>query len=198
MPDDTKRRGLTDEQRDEAKRRYEAGESMASIARALDVRRPTLIAARDRATEQGHPWIVQASVQVSEVEARAVRERATAQVIDIATKRAVERMDRDGTLDHAVNDINEHLRIQGPLYGKAAKLLDATFDKAIAGKLKLAATQGETTAVTDLLNALSKFASDTRKAAGLRDGTPTIASENEDDRRVDQSVLVVDYGEKSA
>lgn len=188
MADTPKTRGLTDEQWGELRRAYEAGDSIVSLSKRFGVSRPTIMVHRDRGA-----WILQPSLQcqLTKTDAKSVRERATAQVIDIATKRAVEKIEQSGGLDEQVAAVEDLLRMQAPLYAKAAKLINVTLDKAISGELRLGVTQGETTAVTDILNALSKFSKDTRTGAGLRDGTPTVNGEGEVDQRVDEIVLVV-------
>jgi hypothetical protein len=179
-------RGLSVERWAEVRKAYEAGESVLSLSKRFGIRRPTIDAHRDKET-----WIVHPTVQMHGEAAKTVQARAQAQVIDIATKRVVEKMEESGALDAHAQAIDTLLQIQAPLYAKAAKLIEKTLDKAIGGTLRLGVTQGETTAVTDILNALSKFSTETRKGAGLRDGTPTVASENEDDRRIEEAVLIV-------
>ena len=80
--------------------------------------------------------------------------------------------------------------MQAPLQAKAAKLIDATMDRALAGKLKLGVTQGETTALNDILSALARFSKDIRTGAGLTEGTPSIGESNDDKvRLVDWEVI---------
>jgi hypothetical protein len=128
-------------------------------------------------------------------------------VIDIATRKAIEDLGgAEAVAATVAADIRTNLQAIGPLYAKAAKLLDRTLERAlrlgekddkgnfVPGALILGDHQGETTAVSDILSALSKFTRDNRLDAGLKEGVPTAEAgkaESEDEQRIEQAVLIV-------
>lgn len=147
---------------------WEGGETnISELSRRFGVKRDSIINRRDK-----EKWATKGQIA----------ETARAKVIDIVTKRAVESLEKAGTLDASTRAIEHLLEQTIPLYAKAAALLDASLDRAIEGRVRLGATQGETTALTDILSALSKFSRDIRTGAGLREGTPSIAGDDANDR----------------
>ena len=114
---------LTDAQWAELKKAYEGGESVLSLAKRFPVSRPTIIAHRDKAG-----WTLQPNLQVSKTEARALRERTTAKVIDIATGKAIDRMEKSGKLDDLSDTLAvglaKHTSIASRLMDAADKLLE--------------------------------------------------------------------------
>lgn len=183
-----KNRGLSDEQWVKVREKFEQGAAVAALSREYDIRRATIAARAKR-----EAWTVQPTVHMDSVTQKAVQQTAQAKVIDIASRRVIEQMEQSGALAEQVRAIDALLQMQVPLYAKAAKLIDATLDRAISGDLKLGVTQGETTALSDLLGALSKFSKDTRTGAGIREGTPTVGDAQVTDSRfefvVDEKAL---------
>ena len=160
-------RGLTDEQKAEARCAYESGEAMASIAKRLNVRRPTLIAARDR-----EGWIVQPSVQVSVTESRAVRERATAQIIDMASRRIVERAASSGVIDTVAEYAAQNLAAHGKFVNSLTSALQYAVDRFNfdPSSVKLGIGKNEADYINSLADAGKKIMAMGRDSAGLRPG----------------------------
>jgi hypothetical protein len=142
---------------------------MNSIAKRLHVRRATLIAARDRATAQGTPWVVQPSVQLSAQEARIVRERTTAQAIDLASQRLVAEAEADGTLD----DIASVLRQQVPLAAKLTRLVVKLVDDALAERIGPGPKSDAASFVGGVASAVAKAQEIVRVAGGVKPGEPS-------------------------
>lgn len=145
---------------------FEKGETnVSTLSRTFGVKRDSIAAHRDR-----EHWAT----------AQQIAGTVKSNVVDIMTRRAVEKIEESGGVDV----LAELLKMQAPLQAKAAKLIDQTMDKALAGQLKLGVTQGETTALNDILGALARFSTDIRKGAGLTDGTPSIGEAVSDKTRL--------------
>lgn len=154
---------------------YEAGETnVTALSRMFRVARGPIIKHRD-----AEKWTV------NEHAKEQIREQAKSNVISMATRQAIDQIGGDEGLKKQAEAIAAELLAQRPLFAKASQLLDKTFTRALnlgktddqgnqlANQLILGIAQGETTAVSDLLGALSKFVRDTRLANGLADGMPT-------------------------
>lgn len=172
---------------------YEGGETnISALSKRFGVKRDTIAKRRD-----AEKWATKGQIA----------DAARSNVIDLATRKAIEQLGgEESIVADAAAAIENNLRAIGPLYAKAAKLLDRTLERAlrlgqkddsgqfVKDALILGDHQGETTAVSDILNALSKFTRDNRLDAGLKEGTPTADADkkpDEDDQRVEQAVLIV-------
>ena len=181
-----KPRGLTPEQLAEARKAYESGEPMASVARRLNIRRPTLIDARDRDRDKGDPWIVQPRVQVSPTDVRAIEARATNKVIDIASRKAVEVAVDNGTIDHLAEALRQQALVSGKLMAGLNKVLDK-FNSAEG------IVPGPTQSIADVLNSLSNATKNVfaavREVAGLRPGIPSAGSDADEGLTIEERVI---------
>lgn len=172
---------------------YEGGETnISALAKRFGVKRDSIAKRRDKEN-----WATKGQIA----------DAARSNVIDLATRKAIEQLGgEDAVVADAAAAIATNLQAIGPLYAKAAQLLDRTIDRAlrlgqkdkegnfVKDALILGDHQGETTAVSDILNALSKFTRDNRLDAGLKEGTPTSdasRTDEEDEQRVEQAVLIV-------
>jgi hypothetical protein len=158
---------------------YEGGETnITTLAQTFGVKRDSIAKHRDK-----EKWATKGQIA----------EAARSNVIDMATRRAVEQLGGQQAITAAASDIANNLQRIPALYAKAGNLIDTMIDKAINGTLKLGVTQGETTALNDILGAMSKYTRDNRLDAGLKEGTAsTDASKSDDDeQRVEQAVLIV-------
>jgi len=149
----------------EARRAYERGESMLSISRRFSIRRQTLMKIRDREC-----WIVDPSAQRDErvcaEEAQAVRKRVTAQVIDIATRQALEKPETVVAID----DLAEALRRQSALASKLMTLTENLVDAVSSGEVEPAFHSSRATLIAETVSAAERAQAFARTAAGLKAG----------------------------
>jgi len=173
---------------------FEAGETnVTALSRLFHVARGPIIKHRDE-----EKWTV------TEQAKEHLREVAKSNVIDIATRKAIESLGGEAAVKQQADAIAAELLAQRPLFRKAGELIDRTFDRAlklgtvddagnpVPGQLILGVAQGETTAVSDLLGALSKFVRDTRLVNGLTDGQASVSDEEDDGKK---RVIFVEAGE---
>lgn len=183
-----KKRGVSPDQLAEARRAYEGGEPMASIARRLGLRRPTLIDARDRDRDRGDPWIVHPRVQVSPTDVRAIEERAANKVIDLASRKVVEVAKSNGTVDY----LGEALKNQAIVSNKLMIGLINTLDKFNSPEgIKPGPTQSVADVINSLANATKNVFNAVREVAGLRAGIPSVKAEQEEDEIIDGLNFVI-------
>jgi hypothetical protein len=180
MPLKKKGQGLAPEALAQARKAYEGGEPMASVARRLDIRRPTLIAARDRDRDRGDPWIVQASVQVSPTDVRAIQERAKSNVINMATRQAMEDAVANGTVSRMKAQIENDLKRHGKLAKMLMDYAEQMLQKGIDGDI----TPSEKQSAADVFNAVimgvGRAIEKSRQIGGLQDGDASADSTGED------------------
>lgn len=172
MADEQKRRGLTPEQWAEVRKAYEAGESVLSLSKKHGVQRQTIMGRRDRET-----WTIRSTTHVSgRTEQRAVRERAQSKVIDIASRRVVEKLDTSGALDAMAADIARAVADNAPMVLKLNRLVNLYADFALGeGKseslrMKPSEKQSHADVLKALVGAMQIGIAATREVAGLRPG----------------------------
>jgi hypothetical protein len=180
---------LTADQWAEIKKAYEAGESESALAERFKVDRKTI-----RARKRREAWIPQVIPHVGKAESRAINERATAKVIDIATGKAIDRMEKSGKLD----DISDALALGLAKHtGIATKLMDAA-DQLLADFVadkdsELASTregsgrdviirQGRAELFNQIVSGVRNAVAVSRDIAGIRPGMPSVGDgETSDD-----------------
>ena len=164
-----KRKPLTPKQWAEMRAAFEAGESEASLSRRFVVDRKTIRSRRAR--EQ---WIPHVSAQVGKAEATTIRDRAKAQVIDIATKRAVEAAVEDGSIAAAaaaiVADVQSGLLRHAEIERHLLDLALDTVQRSIDGRLRPGVTSSEAAERKDAVAAARMAIDLSRDIAGLRPG----------------------------
>lgn len=164
---------------------YEAGETnVTTLSRRFHVARGPIIKHRN-----DEKWTV------TEQAKEQLKEQARSNVISLATRQAIESLGGEAGIKEQGDAIAAELQAQRPLLLQARALLTRTFERAlrlgqvddhgeqVPGQLILGAAQGETTAVSDLLNALSKFVRDGRLTNGLSDGQSSVGAENDDGKK---------------
>lgn len=167
---------------------YEGGETnISALAKRFGVKRDSIAKRRDK-----DKWATKGQIA----------DTARSNVIDLASRRALEKLGGEQAVEQIADEIVSAIKEIPALHAGAAQLLKRTLNRALGvedpdektSRLVLGDHQGETTAVSDILNAISKFTRDTRLDAGLKEGTATAEAskgEDEDDKRVEQAVLVV-------
>jgi hypothetical protein len=115
-------RTRTPEEWQQIRKAYEGGESEASIGRRLGIDRKTI-----RKRRIAEHWTPQVSPHVGRAEAKVIQQRAQAKVVDIATGKAIETLQADGTLDAIAAEVGKdllyHARIAAGLMMAADDLL---------------------------------------------------------------------------
>lgn len=175
---------------------WEAGETNCSaLGRKFGVKHSTI-------AKRAKEWTAKGQVKGH------VSEAVRSNVISLATGKAIEHLGGSDAIEtlsqEMANNVRAILDAQPKLVAKGMALLDRTVDRAlnfgkldengkpVANQIVLGRQQGETEAVVDLLNAISKSTHDGRLINGLKDGTANAdASEEKDAPKVDQAVLVV-------
>lgn len=198
MADGKKPRGLTPERWAEVRKAYESGESEAALSKRFSVDRKTI-----RARKIKECWIPHASPQVGESEAKAIRTLATSNVIDIATGRAIDKMEQNGEIDGLAlllsEGLSKHASISSGLMQAADELLkDFLKDK----DTDLASTregegrnviirEGRAEVFARLVTGIKSAVGVTRDIAGLTNGVASLGANLDNEKRVDEAVLVV-------
>lgn len=158
------------EKREEARRRYESGESISSISREAQIRRATI-----------HYWIrhygwtikeVSLSDRQKETTIANARNNAFAKVVDIATRQVLE--DVQGAHPEAVKAqadlIAECLLEHGGIAQKMLKCASKMMDDLLANRL----IPGEKQSVADVFNSVisgvTRAVASSREIAGLKAG----------------------------
>jgi hypothetical protein len=186
MPNDPKKpRGLSDDQWAEVQAKFGSGSSISELEREYGVRRATI---RDRAKREG--WTVQVTVQVDGVNTgqplgEVVQKRARANVIDIATKRAIEQIEASGAVDEAAGTIAEELIISRRLALKMAQAMESFIDGVVAKEYKPSdapATRDMAQFMKDVQGAYKIHLSTIREDAGLKSGQATVAKDDADNK----------------
>lgn len=152
----------------------QGGVTFAELARRFDTERRTISAHARR-----ERWQTQAEIA----------QKAQTKIIDMTTRRALEHLGgEEAVAEQIESGLLANLMAIAPLYTKAARLLNRTFDRALRigvvdedgqaarDALIISVTQGETGAVLDVLSALSKFVRDMRLDSGIKEGVPTLES----------------------
>lgn len=176
--EDKKARGISPEQLAEARRCYEGGEPTATLCRRMKLNRTTLIKAREASALKGDPWIIQPSVQMSTQDVTAIKAAATNKVIDMATRKAVEKAEENGTIDALAMTLNDLLTAQPRIAAKAQLLTEQSLDKA-SNSIKSATYFGPSEKsdwgqfVAGLLTSAERSTSMVREIAGLKAGQPS-------------------------
>ncbi|HET9029255.1 MAG TPA: hypothetical protein VFN49_03690 [Candidatus Aquilonibacter sp.] len=184
MADGGKHRGLPLERKADLKKRYEAGEPVAKLSREFGVRRHTIAEWAKKET-----WTVHVSVQV---DAKTVQQRAQSNVIDLASRKAVEQAEADGTIDEIKESIAAHLLATAEADKLAGEYMVDLLEKAKAGAITPAASPGEQT-IADVAKAVMAayrtFTATVRENAGIKTGAPTLPQEKPS--KVDTVKLIV-------
>jgi len=173
MADEQKRRGLTPEQWAEVRPAFEGGESILSLAKRFGVKRDTIAARRDR-----EAWVIGHDVghMPNREQQRVVRDRAQGQVIDIASRRVVEKLDTSGALDAMASDIARAVADNAPMVIKLNRLINLYADFALGeGKpeslcMRPSEKQSHADVLKALVGAMQIGIAATREVAGLRPG----------------------------
>jgi hypothetical protein len=156
----------------EVRKAYEDGDTnLSALSKRFGVKRDTIARYRD-----SENWATKGQIN----------DAARSNVIDIATRKA---LDKIGGVDHLAGKIAEELAAQPELIRAAGKLIKRTLDRALKlgekdadgkpvdGQLILGDHQGETTAVSDLLNSTMKFVQSGKLMHGLGDDEPSVGEE---------------------
>jgi len=155
------------EKRQEAKRRYENGESIASISREMEIRRATI-----HYWIKHYGWIANPNVELTGHQTKTAVERATArayaEVIDMTTRQAVTEIQE--TVKAQADLIADCLLEHGGIAQKMLKCAGKMMDDLLANRL----IPGEKQSVADVFNAVisgvTRAVASSREIAGLRAG----------------------------
>lgn len=122
-----------------------------------------------------------------------------AKVIDIGTKKAIDRLGGEEKLAESVaasveDALQRHLGLEARLLDVATSTLDL-LKKQLADQKRTGLRQGthssEAEEIKQSIEAVVKAIDASRMVRGLRPGQPSTASEGDDEKRIDQVVLVV-------
>jgi hypothetical protein len=155
----------------EAKRRYENGDSISSIARHLEIRRATVHNWIRRFAWVSNPQIVLTGHQTKTAKERATT-RAFAEVVDIATRQVVESVQEShpGAVQAQADLIAECLLEHGGIAQKMLKCASKMMDDLLANRI----IPGEKQSVADVFNSVisgvTRAVASSRDIAGLRSG----------------------------
>ena len=164
-------RGLREDQWQLVSQRWAAGESEASLAREFGIDRETIRRRRRR-----EAWMPQATPQLGQHEAKAIHQRATAQVIDMATREAVDSV-RIRTVSKIAKDVLRGL-------DRHDAIIEQMLDVAQLATLKILNSElarGEASQTVILSpRAQSRRAATSRDVRGKRPGDPSVEEERQD------------------
>lgn len=163
------KRGPTLEQWLEIRSAYEAGESEASLSRRYGCERKTIRLRRGRES-----WTTQVATHLGRTERKAAVDKAKSQVIDIATRRAVETAETDGTMAQVVRELRDALVVHAELEFLALELSRDTLLKSKAGLLRPGAHTSEAGERKDAIVTYETAVSVSRLIQGLRPGQASV------------------------
>ena len=180
MPGDQSRftmRGPTVEQRAEARRAYEAGEAIKSIARRTGIDPKTLRGYRDR--EGWIPPPPPPGGEAREEQKAAIKAR----VIDFSTRKAIEHLEASGAVEQQADLIAESLAAHGKVSKRLLEYAEQMLDRGIAGKIMPGERQSEADVFSSVVTAVSKAVSASREIGGLRAGQISARPSHDDGKR---------------
>jgi hypothetical protein len=159
------------EKRMEAKRRYENGENISAIGRALELRRATI-----HYWIKHYGWVSNPEVELTGHQTKTAKERATdrafAEVVDIATRQVVETVQSShpGAVQAQADLIADCLLEHGGIAQKMLKCASKMMDDLLANRI----IPGEKQSVADVFNSVisgvTRAVASSRDIAGLRSG----------------------------
>ena len=169
-------RGPSEEARREARRRYESGESMNSIAASMKLRRETL-----RATAQREGWTVQPNEQTAEQFKRTIQKEAASNVVNLFTKKTEEKLEQSGVIDEQVDLITESLQAHGRISKMMLEYAEKMMIKAMAGQVYAGEKQSEADVFNSILTGVGRAVEKSREIAGLKAGQISATVSNDND-----------------
>ena len=159
------------EKRQEAKRRYENGESIAGISREMEIRRATI-----HNWIKNYGWVANPNVELTGHQTKTAVERATArayaEVIDMTTRQAVTEIQENHSeaVKAQADLIADCLLEHGGIAQKMLKCAGKMMDDLLANHL----IPGEKQSIADVFNAVisgvTRAVASSRDIAGLRAG----------------------------
>ena len=164
-------RGPTPDARAEAKRRYESGESMNSISETMQLRRQTLMAIAER---EGWAQPVRTTAQESAQLRAQVKERVHADVIDISTRKAVEKVLESGAVDRIAEATVLDLLGDARITNKLVEAGIATIDEYLAGTIVAGVNQNKADVLKSIVSANKAIFELRRMMAGKTAGDASI------------------------
>ena len=176
-------RGLSAEQWQQVRKRWEAGASEASLAREFGVDRETVRRRRRR-----EAWMPQAMPQLGRHEAEAIHQRATAEVIDMATRQVVDSAIENGTVSKIAKDVKRGLDRHDAIIEQMLDVGQLAMQKALNGSLQ----RGEATWIRDAVSAAALAIEKSREIAGRKLGDPSIEETRKDGPADIVRLVVVD------
>ncbi len=173
------KRGLTLEQRADAKQAFTNGESLRGIATRLKLRYATL-----HAMAQRESWTVSPTVSLSgqiPIDARRVRSQAQSNVIDMTSRLAADHAASSGMLEAISADVVDELAATTTAAKLAAQYAIDFLTLAKNGEILPAMSPGEQTVADvakSVMAAYGMFSRTVRENAGLRPGQASVARQD--------------------
>ena len=166
-------RGPTAEQRAEARRAYESGESMASIAQRLKLRRETL---RSIAIRETWEDLQTAQPTAPPTAQRTAQKRARGEVIDMMTRRAVEQIEQSGVIEEQADYIAKALSAHGRVADLLMTYAEKQLRRAVEGSIQPGERQSEADVMNAIISAVAKAFSASREIGGVKAGQMSAES----------------------
>jgi len=170
---DKPKRGLTPEQWAEARKAYESGESEQALSKRLSVDRKTI-----RTRKVREAWIPHVEAQVGKAESEAIRQTVRSNVIDMASRRAIDDAQADGTIDAIAAEVKSGLALHGTIELLALSFAQQTLQMAVDRKLRRGKNSSEANERKDAMAAVALAIEMSREIAGKRPGTPSVATDD--------------------
>lgn len=159
-------RGLTDEQKAEARRAFESGEAMAAIAKRMGIHRNALNRLKG---SEGWDKASNVSANVSLTHSD-VQQRVSADIIDIASRRIIERPDSAAIIEQVADDIAESVKQHGKLSKLLMTYAEQMLENGIAGKIIPGEKQSRADVFNAIISGVGRAVEKSRDIAGLKAG----------------------------
>ena len=160
---------VSEEALKEARIRYEAGEPMTAIAKSLQLHRTALNRIRDKEC-----WSVSVDC-VSDTETKTqIKKRIQADVIDISTRKAVERVIESGAVDRLAEATVLDLLGDARITNKLVEAGIATIDEYLAGTIVAGVNQNKADVLKSIVSANKAIFELRRMMAGKTAGDASI------------------------
>ena len=158
-------RGLREDQWQQVRKRWESGASEASLAREFGVDRETVRRRRRR-----EAWMPQATPQLGQHEAKAIHQRATAEVIDMATRQVVDAAISDGTVSKITQDMKRGLDRHDAIVEQMLDVAEFTMRKAMERSFE----RGEAAQIRDAVLTAALAVDKSREIKGKKPGDLSV------------------------